>query len=394
MRQQTIINRLVKEWSGEYKAAAAAVIKDVLDRIKSGQDPAKAVAAAYDSSDFAAKNKEALQEKLFEAAAFAFGIKPTSLEITKKATVIEKLTKLPWAPDNMPLSKRLHGMDTTIKKQISDAIKVNLKNGTTWVKLSRELYDGYNAGHIIRTADLPAYLSRLKYYAKKTLSMGLQPDIETTYKYNKALQRAERLINSMAADGAPNRALKTAYKDLYDKAQSFSDAALDKSAYVAMQERSRFFAERIARTEIARAWTDGYIAKTYDDDLIIAYRWKLGSRHPRTDICDLNAGANMYGLGPGIYPKNSMPRQPAHPHCLCMISAVYDGELDNLNKTDDIDKAGREWIQQQPDSSQEALFGRAGAQAFQEDGDWQNYLKNWQGHSDPVRRLLDSDFKE
>ena len=83
-------------------------------------------------------------------------------------------------------------------KQVADIIATNIRNGTNWVKLSRKLYDGYNAGREMNTAQLPAYLNRLRYYAKQTLSMGLQPDVETMYKYNKALQRAKKLVDEMS----------------------------------------------------------------------------------------------------------------------------------------------------------------------------------------------------
>lgn len=62
---------------------------------------------------------------------------------------------------------------------------------------------------------------------------------------------------------------------------------VDKAIYVATQEKARYFAERIARTEKARAYMDGVMYKYANDPDCIAFKWKLSSRHPCDDICDL-----------------------------------------------------------------------------------------------------------
>ena len=79
-----------------------------------------------------------------------------------------------------------------------------------------------------------------------------------------------------------------------------------------MQEKSRYTADRIARTEMARAWADGFLADIMQDDDVVAVKWKLSSRHPVFDVCDMYSKANMYNLGSGIYPKSKIPT-----HCLC-----------------------------------------------------------------------------
>ena len=383
-----IIDRLVKDWQGQYKEVAAEVLKLILGYIRQGYGPQDAVNKAFDETDFSSRNRKVLQDKLYEAAALAYGVTPK----TVNSKVVTKLMNMPWSPDNMTLSQRLHGLDTLQRKEVAYTIATNIKNGTNWVKLSRELYDGYNAGREMNTAQLPAYLNRLRYYAKQTLSMGLRPDVETMYKYNKALQRAKKLVDEMSDNGAPNQALKTAYKDLLDKAQEFSDKAIDKAARVAMEERSRYFAERIARTEIARAWTDGYLTRTYHDPDVVAYHWVISSRHPRTDICDLHRYANMYGLGPGIYPKNKLPQQPAHPHCLCMLESVYESELDDAVQQDNVDDAGQSWLKRQSAETRQDMLGKAGVEQFDDTGEWQSSCRNWLGHADPIIRLSESDF--
>jgi len=384
-----IINSLTNKWSGSFKANAEIVVQRVIALIEQGSTAQAAVNQAFIESDFAAKNKEALNSTLFEAAAYGYGLMP-NLVVDKKA-IIEKLTSLPWAPDNMPLSTRLHGLDSAMKATISDVIKSNTTEGTNAVKLARELYDGYNSSKVLNTADLPSYLQQLSHYANKALAEGLSPDIDTVHEYRQALKRATRAVNGIGA--GTDKPLKAAYKQLVDAAQGFSSESLKKAVYVATQERSRYFAERIARTEIARAWGDGFLAETIEDPDVVAYKWRLSSHHPFFDVCDFHANADLYGLGPGIYPKGKIPSYPAHPHCTCLLEEVFKGEVDlNKEKADSVEKLGRQYLERLEESQQSDLLGQKGAQDFNKGEDWQQHLKNWQGHSNPVVRLVQSDF--
>lgn len=76
---------------------------------------------------------------------------------------------------------------------------------------------------------------------------------------------------------------------------------VDKAIDVATQERARYFAERIARTEKARAYMDGVMYHYANDPDCVAFKWKLSSCHPCDDICDLYARADLWGMGEGIF---------------------------------------------------------------------------------------------
>lgn len=81
-----------------------------------------------------------------------------------------------------------------------------------------------------------------------------------------------------------------------------------------------------------------------NNDDCVAYQWKLSGRHPRYDICDLYARANLYGMGPGIFPKDKVPRLPAHPHCMCFLKPVIRGTIDNEMPIDRVEEGGREYL--------------------------------------------------
>jgi hypothetical protein len=78
----------------------------------------------------------------------------------------------------------------------------------------------------------------------------------------------------------------------------------------------RYFANRIAQTELHRAFTTKQAADLMEDEEVEWVQWRLSVTHPRPDICDLHAHVDRYGLGPGVYPKPLAPLPPAHPHCL------------------------------------------------------------------------------
>lgn len=78
-------------------------------------------------------------------------------------------------------------------------------------------------------------------------------------------------------------------------------------------------ARRLARTEISRAHGQATLWAAQRTPFVRGVRWSVSARHPAPDECDRNATADN-GLGPGVYPPEAVPRYPAHPHCLCVLS--------------------------------------------------------------------------
>ena len=81
-------------------------------------------------------------------------------------------------------------------------------------------------------------------------------------------------------------------------------------------------ARRLARTEVTRAHGQATLAAAAADPFTQGVKWNLSRRHPEADQCDDNAAANRYGLGPGVYPPDRVPRYPSHPQDLCFLTAV------------------------------------------------------------------------
>ena len=231
--------------------------------------------------------------------------------------------------------------------------------------MGRELYDGYNSEKAVTMQQaLPKYLQAVRnaYGTPRIVAES-----------RKALRNIERL----SQNGAPTKALKTAYKQLIEIAQTGAEEALNKACWMAMQEKSRYIADRIARTEMARAWADGFIAKMKTDADIVAVKFKLSSRHPVFDVCDMYSKANMYNLGSGIYPKTKLPPLPAHPHCLCSLTTVYVGEVDLKKQKDCIKAEGEKWLANLSDDHRRKVLGIQGNKAFKRGADWREYMRNW-----------------
>jgi hypothetical protein len=76
----------------------------------------------------------------------------------------------------------------------------------------------------------------------------------------------------------------------------------------------------------------------------------------------------MYGMGPGIFPKDELPEFPFHPHCMCLLDPWYKGETGEYD-----DEAGSDAFDDLEEDEQKALAGK--------DGDWEDV--DWKDHTLP-----------
>lgn len=96
--------------------------------------------------------------------------------------------------------------------------------------------------------------------------------------------------------------LKTAYNGIIGAISKGNEEMVDTAIDVAAQERARYFVERIARTEKARAYMDGAMYPYAHDPDCVAFKWKLSSCHPCDDVCDLYL-YRLVGDGGGHFSK-------------------------------------------------------------------------------------------
>lgn len=122
-------------------------------------------------------------------------------------------------------------------------------------------------------------------------------------------------------------------------------------------------AKRLFRTELNRAHGMAYIKSVEAHPDTVGTKFLLSPAHPRRDICDMHANANLYGLGKGVYPPGKNP-WPAHPNTLSYVMVVFKDEVtddDRAGKTDPIS-----WLKTQSPDLQTDILGAKKAQALRD----------------------------
>ena len=372
-RDQKALLRIIRRLESEYQEEAKEAAEELYALLDRGYK-VEAALAQLRKDHPALFQLSGLQDAMVEAAAYGYGIVPAILTDTQAKAWRRALSKS-WDDSGMTLSEKIHGAGVKMRESIISTIRSQMRRNATWTSMARELYDGYNSGKAVTMQQaLPKYLQTVRnaYGTPRIVAES-----------RKALRNIERL----SQNGAPTKALKAAYKQLIEIAQTGTEEALNKACWVAMQEKSRYIADRIARTEMARAWADGFLADIMQDDDVVAVKWKLSSRHPVFDVCDMYSKANMYNLGAGIYPKAKLPPLPAHPHCLCSCTTVYAGEVDLKKQKDCIKAEGEKWLANLSDDHRRKVLGIQGNKAFKRGADWREYMRNWTAPQNTESRI-------
>ena len=290
-------------------------------------------------------------------AGVAVGVDTGTIPYTSES--ISTAMQKAWAKDNLNLSTRLNSRGQAVRKEVGDILKATIGKGNTNKKIASELF---NRG-VIDTAELPNFMEQV---AKLPIDTSAEEK-------RKLLRKVQRQVSKRTTAG-----LKAGYSEVIKAVESDNESKLAKALEIATEEKTRYHAERIARTETARAYADGQVSRYKDDDDIVAFQWKLGSRHPVFDICDFYANADLYGMGKGVFPKDKVPTLPAHPHCMCRLKPIVDGMIDNSTPKENINDGGMDLLKSLSVKEQERLLGVHGRLAVL-DGKarWQDHLRGW-----------------
>lgn len=119
--------------------------------------------------------------------------------------------------------------------------------------------------------------------------------------------------------------LKAAYLEYLDAIETGAGMDfLEKKLQGAYYEKMRYFANRIAQTELHRAYALTNARELLKDTDVEWVQYRMSRTHPQVDICDLYAKRDLYGKGPGVYPVGKCPLAPIHPHCRCVVAPRLD----------------------------------------------------------------------
>ena len=207
----------------------------------------------------------------------------------------------------MKLSTKLYNSARHTANEVAALIREHAKGLTQARDLAIRLYDGYSPKDgIVRPlegaarAQLPKALKQLT--ANPIDRAALQQVYEQGQRYAATLK---------------TEPLKAAYlQALQAWKKGKGDVPLQRALDIAHKEKTRYMANRIAQTELARAHQDAVAREFMADETIEVVQVMMSASHPRVDICNLHARADLFGLGPGCYPKAKAPKPIYHPHCL------------------------------------------------------------------------------
>jgi len=254
-----------------------------------------------------------------------------------------------------------------VKREITRSLTAN----QSWRKAAQDLSDKK-----ILVADVAKDVQSIIDKARGVY--GLTNDREAYQEYKKAVAVVQQRINRLTDQDTSK--LRRAYQDILDITNKSSVKQVDSAIKYASYFKQRYNAERIARTEMARAYGDAAFSDAIYNDLAIGVQFTLSSGHDVFDICDVHCGADLYGMGEGIYPKEQAPAYPFHVQCHCQISKVYKREAPANGPKDYDKKQAQKYIAGLTDRQKQELLGVKGVEAFEKNPkSWEKNLRNWNG---------------
>jgi len=211
---------------------------------------------------------------------------------------------------DVSLSQRLYNNASETAHHVAALVREHAQGKMQARELALRLYDGYDPKDGIQRplegaarAKLPHALRQLT--ANPVDRAALQQVFEQGQRYAQSL-KTEPL------KAAYLQALKAWERDK-------GAAALERALSVAHKEKTRYMANRIAQTELARAYQHAVAAEVMADETVSVVQVQMSASHPVFDVCDMHSKADLWGLGPGLYPKGKAPVPPYHPHCRCKL---------------------------------------------------------------------------
>jgi len=260
---------------------------------------------------------------------------PTEPSLTSK--VAEEIINYRY-PDGLNLSERVWKW----KRELQEGLKRTLLNQArikaSAQKIAYELQytiEQIEKGEFTITMaeeQLPKIVKKLKQIALLSAANG--GDLT---EWRKVVKQAEKYIEKLTDN--IQYGLKPAYKrllkDLARAIEKRSEEAVNEAVKWWVYDKQLYNLRRIARTEMSNAYHLSIIKSTEKNPAVVGYRWTLSRSHKIRDICDDLAHKDHYGLGPGIFPKDKVPRVKSfvsHPQCLCYIVPVRVDEVQGMDK--------------------------------------------------------------
>jgi hypothetical protein len=369
------IQKAVAEFVKENAAITKAVSDDLIAKIGTKTDSVS-VGRIVDTVFARHGVKAELRDLLLDKIVTSVNINLSSKVAGKDKVLSFKRWYLEnaYSPSGEKLKTVIGGLADT--KQVTESIRTSMRLGEDWKTAARRLTKKTPIKADV-AGDVQEVLARARRAYKTT------GDVEAYRKYKSAVKRVQRRVDGLVDPSTSQ--LKRAYQDVLDLTATASAEQVESAVEYASYYKQRYNAERIARTEMTKAYGDASFSDALYDEDIIGVQFLLSSAHGAEDydICDVHCGADLYGMGAGCYPKTSAPKYPFHPHCMCGLTTIMRGETDadgdvipEASAKDYDPKQVKKYLSSLGETERRELLGVAGADDLNA---WQDNLKNWNG---------------
>lgn len=225
--------------------------------------------------DSALSPRDAIQAAQADfGGAFARALAGAFSELLQRSVGVAEVRAMPVG--DIALSQRLHRHDAQTMAEVLQAIKAHAQGVHQARELALALYDGYSPAQGPKRplegrsrADLPRYLRELT------------NDPEARQSLARVIEQGQ--AQAARLKSAPLRAAYTEALDAWEAGAGRE--ALKRRLEIAQREKNRFFANRIAQTELARAHQADVAAELMADDMLEVVQVATSPAHPRADIC-------------------------------------------------------------------------------------------------------------
>ena len=376
------ISSLVRTFDIKYGKAVSPFIPWLLDNLKKlGKRTIKQVIdKGWSKFDIEPKIANSVVDNAVEGAIIKAKSKDPEAIIDERA-LRGAINDVAWASDQVDLRNRNRRADTSTRRYMAKAIKIDLEYTANYDQNLKKI----NA-HITSSGQVDEKFlrQRVRRMTQDIRSLGFTKD------YEKDLRALELEIKDLAEMNYPSSETKRAYQRFIKSVRGKNLESFEKSVENMVKTKARYISRRIARTETARSQLDTFLAMSQFDEDVTAYRWRLDASHNITDICDIHAKSDM-GLGVGVYPKNQLPPIPAHPHCICYLTEVIDDDLDLRDFS--YTSGGNTFLNKLPAKKQNEVLGsRERGEAFRKGENW-NKAINMETELSTIQSRFDKAIK-
>ena len=241
----------------EIKALSADAFEQLMQRIRNGEDPQPAIQAIM--ADFDPTYREVL--------AIAFS------DTLARLVGAEELRDYPIGETT--LSQRLYIEATSTAPVVREIVRQHMAGFHDARTLSMQIYEGYSFKTRAGLPDDPLQWPARSPKWPKYMRQAITQDPASFTDFRAIARKAAGNIKTPGYRAALNEALDALEKGRGDK-------VLARKLDVAFQERMRYHANRIAQTELHRAYMDKQAEEIMADDSVEVLKVVMSASHSRT----------------------------------------------------------------------------------------------------------------